>query len=29
MIASNGVLHDGLLAMIDEVGYRPAKRERR
>ena len=29
MIASNGVLHDALLAMIDEVGYRPPQRARR
>jgi len=29
MIASNGVLHDGLLRMIDEVGYRPPVRPRR
>jgi len=29
MIATNGVLHDAIVAMIDEVGYRPPKRERR
>jgi myo-inositol-1(or 4)-monophosphatase len=29
MIASNGVLHEALLRMIDEVGYRPPVRPRR
>jgi myo-inositol-1(or 4)-monophosphatase len=29
MVASNGVLHAAILAMIEDVGYRPPKRERR